>query len=249
MSESTIWEYFELPSKGMVYAKPIKSRVSLRSMTTIEEMKRCSRTDTPYKVMSDIIEDCMKDKPEIHVYDMCLGDYQFLLHKLRIVTYGPEYKMQVTCDKCGETTESVGDLESLEVHEWDEEIIDQMNVTLPKSGRLVELKFQTPRDMDMVAYKAREMRKRTKVNTEYEILFTLTTLIRKVDGKEMSALELEEFCKKLPLQDVAFLYGKSGELTRKVGLDTSLSVKCAGCGHELITSFRLTPEFFGPRIH
>lgn len=246
MTDSTIWEDFELPSKGMVYAKPIKSRVSLRSMTTAEEMRRLSRTDTPYKVMSDIIEDCMKEKPEIHVYDMCLGDYQFLLHKLRIVTYGPDYKMEVTCPECGSVTESIGDLESLAVNEWSNDYINDMLITLPKSGKQIELKFQTPKDLDRISYQAREMRKRTKVNIEYEILFTLMSLIKKVDGKELNSLEMEEVCRKLPLQDVNYLYEHSKELVGKVGLDTSLTVKCSNCGHELVTSFRLTPEFFGP---
>jgi len=241
MSEvmSTIWEDFELPSKGKVYDKPINSRVSLRSMTTMEEMMRLSHSDTPYKVISDIIEACMKVKPEIHVYDMCLGDYLFLLQKLIIVTYGPEYKREIKCPECGETTIFTGDLDELEVHEWTEDIIKDSLVTLPKSGKVIELKFQTPKDLDRVNYQAKEMRKRTKMNIEYEILFTLMSLIKKVDGVEMETIQLEDFCKTLPLQDVNFLYEQSKKLTDKVGLDTSVTVKCGNCGYELITSFRL----------
>lgn len=115
--ETTIFENFVLPSGGAIYGTFVNPNVTLRSMTTMEEMKRLSPTDTPYKVMSDIIEDCMKPKPAIHVYEMCLGDYQYLLHKLRIVTYGPDYKMTVKCKDCGETTESIGNLESLQIKE------------------------------------------------------------------------------------------------------------------------------------
>lgn len=160
--EATIFESFTLPSKGMVYSKEINPHVTLRSMTTLEEMKRLSPTDTPYKAMSEIIEACMKEKPGISVYDMCLGDYQFLLHKLRIVTYGPEYKMSIRCGKCGETSESIADLETIEVTEWTPEIVEKMVVTLPKTQHLVELRFQTPRDLDFIEYKAKEMKKKTK---------------------------------------------------------------------------------------
>jgi wobble nucleotide-excising tRNase len=45
---------------------------------------------------------------------MALGDYEFLLHKLRIVTYGPEYKMALTCPYCGKEFETTADLEQLE---------------------------------------------------------------------------------------------------------------------------------------
>ena len=62
VNESTIWEGFTLPSKGLVYSKPINPNVELRSMTTAEEMERLSPSETPYKVMSSIIEKCMKEK-------------------------------------------------------------------------------------------------------------------------------------------------------------------------------------------
>ena len=123
--ESTIFETFILPSKGKIYDKAVNPTITLRSMTVMEEMKRLSPTDMPYKVMSDIIEDCMGEKPAIHVYDMCLGDYQYLLHKIRIVTYGSDYRMTVQCPNCNEITESVADLESLEVHEWDDSYIEK----------------------------------------------------------------------------------------------------------------------------
>ena len=63
MTNATIFESFTLPSKGLIYNKEIDPHVTLRSMTTMEEMKRLSPSDTPYKVMSDIIEACMQEKP------------------------------------------------------------------------------------------------------------------------------------------------------------------------------------------
>ncbi len=146
--ESTVYESFVLPSKGMIYDQEFDPHVTLRSMTTMEEMRRLSPTDTPYKSMSDIIETCMKNPLPIHVYDLCLGDYQFLLHKLRIVTYGTKYKMMFHCDKCNTTTETIADLDTLPVNEWDTSIIDSQLITLPKTGHTIELKFQTPRDLD-----------------------------------------------------------------------------------------------------
>lgn len=246
---ATIWEDFELPSKGLVYDKPINPKVSLRSMTTLEEMKRQSPTDTPYKVMSDIIEGCMKNKPDIHVHDMCIGDYQFLLHKLRIVTYGPEYNMIVTCPKCGETTESVGDLDSLEVMEWTDEISGQMLISLPITNKSIQLKFQTPRDLDLIAFRNKEMKKKTKAPIDYSLLFTLMSLIKKVDGMILTDIQLEDFVKSLPLKDVNFILTKANELNKKVGLDTQIKVKCAECGEEVTSTFRITSEFFGPAIY
>lgn len=76
----TITEDCTLPSLGLVYSKPVNPNVKLRSMTTEEEMRRLAHTERPYKVLCDIIEDCIVgDKLGISVYDVCLGDYQYLL--------------------------------------------------------------------------------------------------------------------------------------------------------------------------
>lgn len=244
---ATIFETFTLPSKGLIYDEPIDAEITLRSMTVLEEMKRLAPSDTPYKIMCDIIEDCIvNNKPKIKVYDMCLGDYQFLLHKLRVVTYGPEYKMTITCPNCGEITNSVADLDSLEVMEYDESYDELFNVTLPVSGKLIRLKFQTPRDLDEIARKTKEMKRKTKLNAEYGLLFTTMSLIKSIDGQVPSPIVLEEFVKKLQMKDVNTIISRAEEITKKVGLNTRIITKCDQCGYELVTSFRITSEFFGP---
>ena len=244
--DSPIYESFTLPSKGLVYTKPINPVVTLRSMTTLEEMKRLSPSDTPYKLMADIIEDCMKEKPEIHVYDMCLGDYQFLLHKLRVVTYGSDYKMLSKCPNCGETLESTADLNSIDVYYYDETFADAKRITLPISENVIELNYQTPRMLDTIAYKKKDLAKREKAAVDYELLCTIIELIKTVDGVAYDSIKLEDYVKNLPMKDVKAILNAASEINRKVGLNNQISVRCSNCGFEMMSSFRFTSEFFGP---
>lgn len=117
MATSTIQETFTLPSKGQIYDKPINPEITLRSMTTMDELKRLSPSDLPYKNMCELIDDCIVGKTELSSYDMCIGDYQFLLHKLRIATYGTDYNMVVQCPNCASVEEKVFNLEELEILE------------------------------------------------------------------------------------------------------------------------------------
>lgn len=248
INNSTIYESFVLPSRGLIYDTQINPNITLRSMTTLEEMKRLSPTDMPYKVMSDIIEDCMKEPPQIHVYDMCLGDYQFLLHKLRIVTYGPDYKMTVRCNKCNQVTNVTANLDDLALSEWDDSMTSEQIITLPRTNKEIQLRFQTPRDLDQIAFKAKEMRRKSKQNIDYSLMYTLESLIKKVDGSVLSSIALDEFVKNLPNRDANYLLNKATELNRKIGLDTNIPVQCAECGAKMMVPFRITSEFFGPTI-
>jgi hypothetical protein len=91
MNNITIQEQFKLPSNGLVYQTKVNPIVHLRSMTTAEEMRRLQPSDSPYWTICSIIDDCGALDSGISSYDMCLGDYQYLLYMLRVVTHGSNY--------------------------------------------------------------------------------------------------------------------------------------------------------------
>ena len=80
MSDYTVAEEFTLPSLGKVYSEKVTPVVKLKSMTTNQEMKRLAPGERAYKTLCEIIDECLVENPGISSYDMCLADYQFLLH-------------------------------------------------------------------------------------------------------------------------------------------------------------------------
>lgn len=245
----TIAESYVLPSRGLIYDEPVKAEVKIRSMTTEEEMRRLAPSDTPYKVMCDIIEDCLLEKPGISVYDMCLGDYQFLLHKLRVVTYGPEYKMMVQCPNCGESFETKISLDDLQEIEYDEKLNELKRIFLPQSKKEVKIRFQTPRSLDDIAVRTKEMKRKIKtLGYDPGLVLTLESLIDTVDNQKLQPIALETFIRKLPMRDVNLIIQTADKLNRGVGLDSAVEVQCGSCGYNAVTTFRITPEFFGPSI-
>ena len=152
MQEFTIQGIATLPSLGKIYGKGINPNIELRSMTTNDEMKRLNHSDKPYKIMSEIIDDCMIEKCPISCYDMSIADYQYLLHKLRVVTYGADYKVTAKCPYCGTISTITIDLESLVVKQFDEEKYKKYSeLDLPRSGNHIKLRMQTPRLLDNIS--------------------------------------------------------------------------------------------------
>lgn len=244
----TIMEGYELPSKGKFYNDLVNPHIELRSMTARDEMKRLSPSNTPLKTLAGIIEDCCIEKPAIHVYDMCLGDYEFLLHKLRIVTYGEDYKVSLRCPTCGELIEATTKLDQLSVKEFtDAEIEELQTFTLPKSGNTITLNLITPRMMEQIEAKVKDMKRRYKTATiDFETLVRLLVNIDLVDGEKKSELELENFVNNLPALDLQKILNNLEILNQKIGLDNILYLTCPKCGDEISTFFRFGPEFFRP---
>ena len=247
-TDYTIMEGYELPSRGKIYAENVNPHVELRSMTARDEMKRLSPSSTPLKTLADIIEGCCVEKPSIHVYDMSLGDYEFLLHKLRIVTYGEDYKVALRCSECGELIEAIAKLGQLSVKEFDEDTINSLRTfSLPKSGHIITLDFLTPRRTEEMEVKVKDMRRKYKNATiDFETLVRLLSNIDLVDGEKKPEHELENFVTNLPALDLQKILNNIEKLNQQIGLDNVLYLTCPRCGEEISTFFRFGPEFFRP---
>lgn len=244
----TISETFELPSKGQIYDEKISSKIDLRAMTARDEMKRLNPTSTPLKTIADIIESCMINKPAIHVYDMISGDYEFLLHKLRTITYGSDYKMIVYCPNCGQSHETVAQLDSLAVKPFDlEEFETLRTLTLPDSGKEVYLNYQTPRTIDEAANKAKELKaKMRNANIDFDTYVTLGQAIKTLDGNKLTATDIDYLLDELTAKDLAKIITGYDKVNSYVGIDNTFYLTCNSCGGDIVTSFRLGSEFFRP---
>lgn len=249
MNESyTNVEIFELPSKGKIYSKEIDPIIKLRSMTTQEEMRRLSPSSLSYLPMCDIIDSCIVNDKQISSYDLCLGDYLFLLHRLRVVTYGKDYKMTVICPFCHMESNEVVDLTTLPVKEFTDDFYDLQQIELPVTKKYIKLNYQTPRMLDKISEKNKTFRKKTGSDIDQTLLHTLQLSIAEIDGKTPNQITLEQWLKDLPMKDTNFLLGSLDKLNSSIGIDLNLVEVCDTCGLKYITTFKTTSEFFRPAL-
>ena len=102
----------------------------------------------------------MVEKPGIPVYDMCVGDFEYALHRLRAITHGSDYKLTVTCPNCLRTFEASVSLDDLEIIEYTDELEKLKVFTLPRSGKKIRLNLQTPRTLDEIELRTKEIKKK-----------------------------------------------------------------------------------------
>ena len=242
----TIEEEYTLPSKGLMYAKPFDPTVKLRSMTVADEMRRLSQTKTPFKQMADLIESCLLTKLPIPVYDLNMCDYTYLLHKLRITTYGSNYALKTYCPHCGSVVDCTVNLDDIPVKMYDKAMKNDFTVVLPKSGKTIQLRLQTPRDCDTIALKAEEHKKET--GEDITQLLNISSHIKSVDGAPLNSILFMEEIKLWSAYDFNYLLQKIENIERKVGLESVINLECPKCHNTFDTTFRYTEEFFRPHI-
>lgn len=248
MENYTITEKVILPSKGKIY-KDVPETLTLRSMTTEEEMRRLSQRGTAYEKLCDIIDKCLIEEIPISSYDMCLGDYQGLLYGLRIATYGSKCLNPTICPHCGKLNNHEVDLYSLKPFDFEDFCDEDFEIVLPQSKKTIKLKLQTPRILDQIEKDVNDYKEKNKDDIlDTTFLFTLKHSIQYVDGIILDPIKLDAFLRKLPMRDTNVLMQKVLKLNDKVGINTEVSDKCDDCGNLYNATFRVSSEFFGPTI-
>lgn len=250
MASYTIAEELTLPSKGLVYSQKVNPNIKLKSMTTQHEMQRLARTDRPYKQMCEIIDDCFVENPGISSYDMCLADYQYLLLKLRIATYGPRYEFQTQCPYCMSTMADHTNIDEMKVTVCNlQDISSLMEFQLPTTQKNIRIRMQTPRMIDNVTIQNKELQKKSKGRAlDSAFLFSICAMIETIDGKEINPIDKEDFVRNLPMMDTNYIAKKADKLAESFGVDPHIDRTCSACGLDYTSSFRISSEFFGPSI-
>ena len=248
---ATIQETFTLPSKGLIYNGRIGDRITLRSMTTRDEMLRLSPSDNAFESLCNLIDNCIISEDfRMSSYDLCIGDYVFLLYRLRAVTYGETYHCATNCPFCGSYSEHDISLDELEIKEYDEETINKYRqFILPVSGKEITLKFQTPRILDNIEEKVKEFkRKHKEIGIDNRLVYTLVEIIDLIDGKNVDSYVVEEWIKNLSMKDTNIILQNATELNACIGLNTSTKVGCRFCGLDYEVKTRADMEFFRPAL-
>lgn len=250
MSNYSIAEEYTLPSLGKIYSQNVNPNVKLRSMTTQDEMKRLAPSEYQYKNLCEIIDDCTLTNVGISSYDMCLADYQYLLTKLRIVTYGSDYRTVSTCPYCGMMNEIIHDLNNLEVVQCDiDEVKKYLEFELPVCKKNIRITLQTPRMIDEIQKQNNELKRRSKGKaTDSTFLYTLMSIITTIDGENLDPIQKEKFITNLAMMDTNYIMKHAQKLVESFGIKTDINNQCGLCGLDYTSSFRITKEFFGPSI-
>lgn len=262
-NNTTIEQDFILPSRGLIYNKKIDPHITLKSMTVRDEMKRNNPATegTANQQLARLIDSCLATKLPISSYNMCMGDFLYLVVKLRTVTYDSTYRITATCNGCFQDGVYDVDLDTLEQNVLKEEDLGEENpndprnilkVYLPRCQKEVELHYNTPQILDKIEEKCKEeeedYRRRNQVasSADWHEFWQLYYAIKTVDGMTMDSEEKEDFINHMEQFDALLIQIALDEFDKKVGLGVTFNVHCNHCGKELKIPFRFTREFWRP---
>ena len=237
-------EMVDLPSKGKYYPEghPLNNQesIEIKHMTAKEEDILTSVSFLKKGIALDkMLQSIIVDK-RIKVEDLLIGDKNALLVASRIFGYGSDYKVQVACQHCDASFDTIFDLNALTPQEEKdiEAIVKTDNktfvVTLPKSSIVVEFRLLTSRD-------------ETTINTNKNSgTLALLKLITVSVNSQTDGFFIERALQSLPILDTTILKKAYGSMMPDV--DMTQTVECTECGEAFEMGVPLSAEFFWPNL-
>lgn len=248
-SNVAIQEVFTLPSNGRLYAGlNIPAEIRLRAMSTLDEKIRLA-SNNPFKSTPALIRNCLVDS-DFDTEDLKLFDLYFLMFKLREITYGSDYKVNISCKNCGTVNAVNVDLSQLEVTTLDDTDTEPFTISLPVSGDQLGCKYLSCKDLNRLQNEVERIRAKDPTINEDDISFIpgLCSRIVTINGEEWPAPKLTAYMQNLHAKDYNYFNKKYIETTNKPGINLNYVDTCEKCGKPLVFEVPILGEFFSPSI-
>ena len=241
-SEKYHSEIVDLPSKGKFYPSghPLSSgQVELKYLTAKEEDILTSTNLIQKGVVLDKLMDSIILTKGVTHEDFLLGDLNAVMVASRILGYGKDYPLTVTCPKCNTTTEHNVDLSQLETKEVPE---NDLTVKLPVSGKTIKVRLLTRR-IEKDIQKELDSLKKIGSSVEPEATTRLRYLIAEVDGSTDQKV-IRETAETMLVKDSKALREFYRSVTPDVKFESSFI--CSNCNEQTVLPFSIGLNFFWP---
>ena len=220
------WITLNLPSRGKSY-RDHEGVVSIKAFTYREEKKLRSikKVNQANNIIKSLFGDCVKGLD----YDsMTLEDKNFILFKLREISYGDKYVISAVCPDCSAENNLNLLISEIPVEYAADDFEEPLEITLPDSDQVV--KYINPRAKD---------------EPYMENMVTLTENLWRFAlsvGTHSDKNILRQFFEKTTVRDISFFRENLSKshygFTKKVAFD------CASCGETTETFVPFNESFF-----
>ena len=225
VQDKMAWVDVEVPSRGL--ANNGTTTVQLRPFTFEDEkiLRGISTTAEGAAVIPKLFSRCMKG---IEYADLLVVDKNYILYKLRALSYGADYKIKATCEECTYESQLTVGLNDLPIN-YAEKLEDlQGKITLPDSGVEVEIRTLTTADEVFT----------DKIS---EITGNLWRFIKTVDGHSGRSIT-QGFVSGTTARDISTI--RNSIFNNNIGIQTLVNFICKECNHHSALELPINETFF-----
>jgi rRNA maturation protein Nop10 len=246
-------QLIELPSHGYLYKEVTndpdiieKGSIRIRPMTVNEEkILTTPRMVKSGQALDGVFQNCIKS--DINSEDLLSSDRVYLMLWLRSVSYGNEYKFDLTCpnNTCEKRFEYMVDLTNHPITEMeDPSISEPFKFHLPIMG--YDVYFRLPRGKDEIEMIKMQNEPKSLNASDETIVRRMSSVMIEIkdseSGESIPKNQIEEFVNSMVAGDASLFRDEMIRLD--AGVEDIKGITCPHCGHEFDSPIPVTENFF-----
>ena len=234
-----------LPSNGKI--KGIPKQVVIKAIQRKDKKKALLSDDDD--ILLSLLQACIISPENFNIYNLLPFEVEYLLYRLRILTYGSEHTFKDRCPHCGHTNEVNVDLNALEIVGADSnfEMIFEIP-PLPVSGMRITCKLLTEGELKSIN-KTSQSLKNSIGNNSATIDLIWEKRIVGINGKtDLVPIEITQILDDLNDYDSEYMMEYYSAYSSKYGLQTKLHYICDECNESITSDMPNIYTFFRPKF-
>lgn len=244
LKPSSNFEEVLLPSLGKFYDGtdgPADGILHIRPMTGNEEQVLATgRLVKDGQAIDMIFKNCIMEKYPTEKFLSI--DRNFLLIKLRGISYGPLYEVEIACPNCENKFEQSINL-NLPVDNCPDDFgLDKLSGVLPDSQ--LPFSYSLQKGLNEIEINDYRERNKRRQNLDDTLIHRTAMLLNSLGGFTNKS-EIKLILNNLKVNDLSYLRNCMDE--PPFGVDTTIDMACENCLHEFSLELPIGPNFFFPR--
>ena len=229
------------------------SRGLLPNIPKVITIKALQRKDKKKVLMSNtddillsLLQACIVNPENFNVYNLLPFESQYLLYRLRILTYGNENTFEDRCPYCGEINKVTMDLNSIPIIDIPDNFKLTFDIALPVSGDVLTCRLLTEGELSKIRKDSKEFTD----NTGAEDLDRIwESRIVAINGQtKLAPIEISQYLDEMLDYDSEYFMEYYGKYSGNYGLQTKLHYACDKCNRKVESEMPSIATFFRPEL-
>lgn len=251
LEDRSLVEEVTLPSRGVRYGGKLPGGlVRVGGITLKEEKILAGNAANPERKVNLILQNCVDLGPSMTHAELLVSDRQYLLFKVRQISYGPLYGWQHQCGGCKKSFRVEIDLRNFAAKVLEDTDVEPFYVDLPIRGHRLGLRTLRGSDEEAISQFIGAMGDKANLDSDGDPSYyhRLAMSIESVDGEPMKALaNAVKYLTNPQLESADSFTIRDAIDQNDCGLEMKMAITCAYCGnHEADAGIPLSAEFFRP---
>lgn len=239
---SALTETILMPSRGMIPGVP--KEITIRAIQR-KDKKKLLMSETS-NVLLSLLQYAVVSPADFNVFDLLPFESEYLLYRLRILTYGPMNTFKHRCPICGAINEVEMNLNDIPIIELPDGFKRTFDIPLPVSGNVLTCRLLSEGEKLALDKQSKDLEAAMgKENADLDLIWEARIIAINGESK-LAPIEKMQFLDEMNDYDSEYFMEYYNKYEGNYGLQTKLKYICDDCGKAVDSEMPSIYTFFRP---